>query len=266
VDPLAEKYVGISPYAYVANNPLIFIDPTGAYIEEGSQKEWDRQTGYVEKRRDKLQRKLSGIEAKASEKGWSVEKLAAKAGNLPERIGSLNSTLRTFETIENSSQGYRLTNSSAEVTGLTYSKDEIINITFSSTANFVHETIHAGQFETGDIAFNSNGNTLLQDVGDEVAAYQAQFGYDPSSVSGLISSSKVTSFASITPTWVQGISTSTGDKPYAPGGSSNTGISPVNINSTRDDFIRSYPHVAGSLKGKPASWTAKEIQGIKYKK
>ncbi|MDP3452131.1 MAG: RHS repeat-associated core domain-containing protein [Bacteroidales bacterium] len=29
VDPLAAKYVPISPYAYVANNPLMFIDPDG---------------------------------------------------------------------------------------------------------------------------------------------------------------------------------------------------------------------------------------------
>ncbi len=32
VDPLAEKYYSISPYAYVANNPLIFIDPNGDTI------------------------------------------------------------------------------------------------------------------------------------------------------------------------------------------------------------------------------------------
>ena len=32
VDPLAEKYFTNSPFVYVANNPLIFIDPTGEFI------------------------------------------------------------------------------------------------------------------------------------------------------------------------------------------------------------------------------------------
>ncbi len=33
MDPIAEKYANISPYAYVANNPIIFIDPDGRYID-----------------------------------------------------------------------------------------------------------------------------------------------------------------------------------------------------------------------------------------
>ena len=34
VDPHTENYYPISPYAYVANNPLIYIDPDGRDIWE----------------------------------------------------------------------------------------------------------------------------------------------------------------------------------------------------------------------------------------
>jgi len=33
VDPLAEKYIGWSPYAYVLQNPVRYVDPDGRYVE-----------------------------------------------------------------------------------------------------------------------------------------------------------------------------------------------------------------------------------------
>jgi hypothetical protein len=106
-----------------------------------------------------------------------------------------------------------------------------------------------------------------QDVHDEVAAYKAQFAYDPSSVSGLTSSSSsANSFGAITTGWVQGITKSDGSKPYAPGGSANTGITPVNINTNRDGLIAAYPGQAAGLKTLPADFTLKSIPSIYYKK
>ena len=33
IDPLAELYVGYSPYNYVLNNPISYLDPTGLGVE-----------------------------------------------------------------------------------------------------------------------------------------------------------------------------------------------------------------------------------------
>ncbi len=50
LDPLAEKYPSISPYAYCAGNPVRYIDPTGMVVqmfgsstEEANKKQWGRK-------------------------------------------------------------------------------------------------------------------------------------------------------------------------------------------------------------------------------
>jgi RHS repeat-associated protein len=55
VDPLAEKYFSISPFAYVANNPLIFVDPDGMRIiflshdEAGNEIDWSNIINELQK-------------------------------------------------------------------------------------------------------------------------------------------------------------------------------------------------------------------------
>ena len=265
MDPLCEKYYSISPYAYCAGNPINFVDPTGMEIENGSLREWEMLKKQIERERDRLQSNINRLNARANAKGWSSEKLARKIGNKAERLASLNSSIETMGTLEGSKQVYSLSHTkSGENGGVTLNTStNVIDIKFGSTANFVHEMTHAGQFESGDIAFSNEGNTLLQDVYDEAAAYKAQFGFSPSSVTAISSTSVADAFGAITPTWVQGIVDPSGSMLYAAGGSANTGLIPVNINSTKENLIKAYPWING-LNALPAD--IRKIPGIYYKR
>ncbi|MFC1226681.1 RHS repeat domain-containing protein [Pedobacter sp. BG31] len=267
VDPLAEKYPSWTPYNYAVNNPVNYIDLDGRDIDPASQREWDKQKAYVTKERDRLQKRSDKLTAKAEKKGWSADKLANKMGNIGDRVNSLNGTLNTLGILENSSQMYSLKTGAVGEGGTTLDPTTgNIVFSFGSTANFVHETAHGGQFEAGEIAFTSTGQTLGQDLSDEISAYKSQFAYQPSSISGLTSSSVANSFGGITASWVQGITnTVTGSKPYGAGGSANTGLVPININSSRDALIQAYPNAPG-LRTLPANYMLKSIPGIYYKR
>ena len=268
MDPLAEKYYSISPYAYCAGNPIRYTDPTGKIVEEDNLEEWGRLKQRIEKRRDRIQGQINRFNAKAKSSGWSSEKLAARIGNKAERLASLNSSIETMETLEGSTQVYSLSHTANSENGsVTLNPiSKVIVIRFGSTANFVHEMTHAGQFESGDIAFLNTGESILQDLYDETSAYKAQFGYSPSSVSGLTSITAANTFDAITPSWVQGLIDATGRQPYAEGSSANTGLIPVSINSSRNTLIQAYPWNAATFNELPASFNLRALQNIYYKK
>jgi RHS repeat-associated protein len=265
IDPLAGKYESWSPYIYCLNNPIIFVDPDGRSVDPASQKDWDKQKKALTDRRDELQSQLNAMNQAMAD---GVENLESSISFVTQRVTSLNGSLGDLKTLEDSKQVYSLNSGAGEVAGSSYdSKTGNIIIGFSNTANFVHEVKHGAQFESGDIAFDSKtGNQYGVDVGDEVAGYKAQYAYDPASVSGLKSSSTANSFETITSGWVQGITTSTGDKLYAPGGTNNTAVAPVNINTTRDGLIAAYPHLRAALQSQPAEYGLKSIPTIYYKR
>ena len=85
-------------------------------------------------------------------------------------------------------------------------ENNVVDLSFSGTANFVHEVPQRGRFEDGRIGFNSsNGGAMLNDVYDEVGAYRGRFSFSPSPVWGLPSISRANSFSSIGVSWEQGV-------------------------------------------------------------
>ncbi|MDE6342063.1 MAG: hypothetical protein K2K93_07080 [Muribaculaceae bacterium] len=212
IDPLCEVSRHLSPYLYCANDPVNKLDPTGMYVVEESLKEWKRNKNSIEKRRDGLQKSIKKILDTSAKKGWSEEKTAKKLGNKPERVASLNNTLATMKTIEESTQGYSLSRSEGNIGEVTLD-DNIININYvdGDVSNFVHEVTHAGQFESGDISYRKDtGSALFVDIYDELQAYTAQFGYSPASLTGLNPEFSIRSLGDINRNWLAGIRNSDG--------------------------------------------------------
>lgn len=198
-----------------------------------------------------------------------LNKLKTRIDGLQVRVDGLQNILDQMLTLETSTQTYVLQNiDSTQVGTIKYdSATGNIIIVSGNTANFIHELTHAIQFEKGDLAFNTRtGASLLQDIFDEVAGYKNQFFYDPESITGLNSNSIANTVDLITADWVQHIQDSTGNLLYAPGGSSNTGISNININSTKVDFLNAYPNQAAKLDGLPANFDVRTLPTIYYKR
>ena len=267
-DPMCEKYYWLSPYLYCANNPVNLTDPTGMYIVKESQEEWNGNRKDIEKRRDGLQKSIDNITAKGATKGWSQDRIDRKIGDRQERVASLDNTLSTMTTLENSEQGYSLS-SSLSNSGETYLKDNgIIGLRYhkGSVALFCHEVTHAGQFETGDIAFNlRSGYSYLNDVYDEAAAFQAQYAYDPNTVNGLNPNMIVSSIADISPEYVMGIRDSNGMS-YAPGGANNVGSVMVRIDSPVEQLLIAFPNHTGYIDFVNSHRYIRHLPNIHYKR
>jgi len=70
-DPLAAEYPDLSPYSYVANNPLLFVDPTGMWIAE-----YDEEGNIVNVRAEEG----DNLEGLYSQLGISAEDFASQYG------------------------------------------------------------------------------------------------------------------------------------------------------------------------------------------
>lgn len=174
VDPLAERYVNISPYSYVANNPMSSIDPDGMQINPSGLKENDKDN--YDKLKNDLQN-ITGLELGIGDDGnWKITGTIEKDG---KQIGS--SIARDILTAAINDTESTITISDLDGEGSHVSEDSPDNVNFNgdqfqgymdnfnggdgndkNTAGFglgfIHEMLH-----TDYAGKKYNGGTRMED-------------------------------------------------------------------------------------------------------
>lgn len=222
VDPLADKYPSISPYAFCAWNPVKLVDPDGRDIDSSCLDDWNTKKAAIQNKKNELIAQKNELSNKTS--FWSSYSRNRKINKLNKRIESLDKTLSTMSNLErDKSTTYTLSNVS-ENGGvrliLEGEKKGMVSIASSSISSFVHEVTHAGQFYSNDIGFFKNGVIAAYDIYDEVAAYKAALSYDPNAYD-----KKHMDMWQVSPEWVRSRSDT-----YSV--SNGCGSIPINLNST----------------------------------
>ena len=159
VDPMADKYPGINPYAYCAWNPVKLVDPDGMKFDSASLQ-------YIEQFRDK------------------TKELINQSSN-SSQIKELQSALNELIALEGSDQLYTIKETSGRLgrtRACTYYdlKNNLLTMEFDlDYANLAHELKHAYQFEKKELSFDFSGNFgILYDINDEIAAHKRGAAYD----------------------------------------------------------------------------------------
>ena len=191
MDPLAEKYYSISPYAYCANNPVNLVDKDGTIFTE-------RSSLFVER----YLNEINTVFLEAFEKKMAYQKEFSKEGLSKFRIRNLNKRIEKQDGImsemlaaglemmllSKSSQTYDIVpdstiqqygDSETEVNGVTEFNLQLgfvqVKLNDTSVATISHELKHAFQFEQGETGFDTKtglGSRLLHDYNDEVSAFK----------------------------------------------------------------------------------------------
>ena len=161
VDPMADKYPSISPYAYCAWNPVKLVDQDGMEFDPASQEIVNRF------------------------KSETVD-LMESMDCTPEKRKEYDAALKEIAQLEKSNQMYHIQdvgNSYAREKGGTFyqSEDNSVCLEYDGgIGNLAHELKHAYQYEMGEISFSKDGKSFgeLYDITDEKAALIRGGAYD----------------------------------------------------------------------------------------
>jgi len=160
IDPMAEKYYGINPYAYVFNNPVQLIDPTGMIVEYADDPNKSKKENRQARREFKRAQRELNRNSSEAKSNWNALKKSKNVHtihlNKKDEDGNVMHEVKPKE-------GYKSKESGGSGSGTN------IYIDLNKTAiqgeelgtNIIgigHEEGHAFRFDQGLVADNYVGN------------------------------------------------------------------------------------------------------------
>jgi RHS repeat-associated protein len=176
-DVLFEKYPMFSPYAYCANNPLRYIDPTGMVFDSASQVVVNNFKAETNTRINTITDKMSNITDHNSDKYKNLETQLTEYQNALTEIGELENDIDNiyqfnFDRLPSGLSALSdNANGELQYKGVNKSGQKIIEIvirgyqslTFSIQA---HELKHAHQYCEGELGFYIDANGSVVNTND----------------------------------------------------------------------------------------------------
>jgi len=214
VDPLTNKYPGMSPFNYCGNNPVIFIDPNGMeWANEDDKSEAQKMMERILKRQQEIEKKRSDLQSEILASIMDADKakkLQEKMDDLDLQLADVKSAQSEITALgddKNNVFTFNSISASSNEGGTTVNqKGQIsINYVYGDFSNEVHELKHAAQIQQGLIQRRGTDLFLkgITQLSSEVQAYQRQF-----SVTGKLPYSDIGSpknFNSVNSNYVKGI-------------------------------------------------------------
>ncbi|KIX21483.1 hypothetical protein SY27_07185 [Flavobacterium sp. 316] len=165
IDPLVEKYFNISPYTYVANSPLRFIDPNGMEIKYPDK--------IIENYKNQLNQSIIAIN--------SIVKKGTISSELGKKLIAINNrALSEISELEKSEQVYKVFADKSDTGGsVGYDKDSgeiTVSIGTNDRGQIYHEMGHAYQYDKGKVSLlvDNSGYGSLYDISDETESFNRQ--------------------------------------------------------------------------------------------
>jgi RHS repeat-associated protein len=180
-DPLFEEYFWMSPYAYCANNPVKYVDPTGMEFDPAEDKKYVQPMERdIQAKMDGLKKQMAGL-TEGSDEYNRLNDHVTELGNALTEISALRADKDNFYKInfgdarfsKDAGGGYADAAGSLTYDGVNGKGQNIIGINMSgkyagTTGTMLHEFKHADQYRTGDLGFYVNG------AGQQVSAGNSQ--------------------------------------------------------------------------------------------